>query len=263
MQSRHRVTIHRAATPFSTRPPWHEKCAGCDAGTAARGRRQEVPQGRRAGERARRLRLHFGRGRVRGRDRTIGGRQIDPPACRRRAGRTGHRHCGRGRRGRVGDERRRARQVPAAQPRIRVPVLQPGADADRSRERVVAARPRRCAGPISGRARRGATAARRARRPGPAPAGRTVGRTDATGGGGARAGGPAVHHPRRRADRKPGQPLVDRGPGSPALAVRRRRCGGRHGDPRPGRGALRLPRAAPCRRACHTPSTPPHPSRSR
>ena len=61
-------------------------------------------------------------------------------------------------------------------------------------------------------------------------AGRTVGRTDATGGGGARAGGPAVPHPRRRADRKPGQPFVDRGLGPPALAVRRRRRGGRRGD---------------------------------
>ena len=89
----------------------------------------------------------------------------------------------------------------------------------------------------------------RARRPGAAPACRTVGRTNATGGGGARAGGPAVHHPRRRADRKPGQPFVDRGLGSPALAVRRRRRGGRDGDTRPGRGALRLPPAAPRRRA--------------
>ena len=152
--------------------------------------------------------------------------------------------------GRVVDERRRARGVPAAQPRIRVPVLQLGADADRGGERVVAAGARRYAGPIRRRPRRGATGTGRARRPRAAPAGRTVGRTDATGGGGARAGGPAVDHPRRRADRKPGQPLVDRGLGSPALAVGRRRRGGRHGDPRPGRGALRLPRAAPCRRAC-------------
>ena len=42
-----------------------------------------------------------------------------------------------------------ARGVPAAQPRIRVPVLQLGANADRSRERVVAAGARRYACPIS------------------------------------------------------------------------------------------------------------------
>ena len=42
------------------------------------------------------------------------------------------------------------------------------------------------------------------------PACRTVWRTDATGGGGARSGGAAVPDPRRRADREPGQPFVDR-----------------------------------------------------
>ena len=41
------------------------------------------------------------------------------------------------------------------EPRIRLPVLQPGADADRNRERLVAAGARRCAGPLSGRTRRG------------------------------------------------------------------------------------------------------------
>ena len=46
-----------------------------------------------------------------------------------------------------------ARGVPAAQPRIRVPVLQLGADADRGGERVVAAGARRYADPISGRPR--------------------------------------------------------------------------------------------------------------
>jgi ABC-type nitrate/sulfonate/bicarbonate transport system ATPase subunit len=47
----------------------------------------------------------------------------------------------------------RARRVPAAQPRIRVPVLQLGANADRRGERVVAAGARRCACPISRRMR--------------------------------------------------------------------------------------------------------------
>ena len=103
---------------------------------------------------------------------------------------------------------------------------------------------------VGRRARRGAAGPGRARRPRAAPARRTVGRTDATSGGGARAGGPAVDRPRRRADRKPGQPFVDRGVGSPALAVGRGRRGGRHGDARPDRGALRLARAAPRRRAC-------------
>ena len=100
------------------------------------------------------------------------------------------------RQGRVDDERRRARRVPAAQPRIRVPVLQLGAHADRNRERLVAAGARRCAGPISGRTRRGAPATGRARGPGPTPAGRTVWWADATGGGGTRTGSPAVDHPR-------------------------------------------------------------------
>ena len=160
------------------------------------------------------------------------------------------------------DERRRARRVPAAQPRIRVPVLQPGADADRCGERVVAAGARWHAGSNRRRPRRGTTGTGRARRPRAAPAGRTVGRTDATGGGGACAGGPAIDRPRRRAHRKPGQPLVDRGLGPFALAVRRRRRRCRHGDPRSGRGALRVPRAAPCRRACVRTSTPPRPSQS-
>src|SRR6202007_361200 len=82
-----------------------------------------------------------------------------------------------------------------------------------------------------------------------APAGGAGGRTNAKGRGGARPGGTAVHHPRRRADREPGQPFVDRGLGSPALAVRRRRRGGRPGDTQPGGGALRYPRAASGRRA--------------
>ena len=56
--------------------------------------------------------------------------------------------------------------------------------------------------------------------------------------------------PRRRADREPGQPFVDRGVRSPAVAVRPGRRGRRHGDPRPGGGALRLPPAAPRRRSC-------------
>jgi putative ABC transport system permease protein len=43
--------------------------------------------------------------------------------------------------------------------------------------------------------------------------------------------------------------LFDRGFGSAAVAVRRRRRGGRPGDTRPGRGAVRHARAAPCRRA--------------
>jgi ABC-type multidrug transport system ATPase subunit len=46
-----------------------------------------------------------------------------------------------------------ARGVPPAQPRIRVPVLQLGADADRGGERVVAAGARRCACPLCRRTR--------------------------------------------------------------------------------------------------------------
>src|SRR6185437_17086740 len=127
--------------------------------------------------------------------------------------------------------------------------LQPGANADRGGERVVAAGPGRRSCPIRRRARRGTTEAGRTRRPRAAPPGRAVGRTDAEGGGGARAGGPAVPDPRRRADRKPGQPFVGRGLGSPAVAVRRRRHSGGDGDTRPGRGALWHPRATSCRRA--------------
>src|SRR6201999_2079038 len=183
------------------------------------------------------------------RDRTIGSGQTDPPACCGWSGRTGQRPGRRRRPGHLGAEHRQARRVPTAQPRIRLPVLQLGADADRGGERVAATSAGRWAEPISRRPRRGATATGRARRPRAAPAGRTLGRTNAKGGGGARAGGPAIHHSRRRANRKPGQPFFDRGLGSPALAVRRRRRGGRPGDTRPGGGALRYPRAASGRRA--------------
>ncbi len=58
----------------------------------------------------------------------------------------------------------RPRRVPATQPRIRLPVLQPGTGADRHRERVVAAGARRGPGPVSGCTRRGTTAPGRTRR---------------------------------------------------------------------------------------------------
>src|ERR1700759_5364106 len=38
MRGRYRVSIRGAATPFSNRPPWHEKCAGCDRVPDRRGR---------------------------------------------------------------------------------------------------------------------------------------------------------------------------------------------------------------------------------
>ena len=120
---------------------------------------------------------------------------------------------------------------PAAQPgRVRLPAVQPAADADRRGEHHAAAGDRQAqAGPGVVRPGRGG---RRARRPADPPAERAVRRAAAAGRVRAGAAAQAGRDLRRRADRQPGLPFQQRDPALPAPLGRRVQPDHRDGHPR-------------------------------
>ena len=130
--------------------------------------------------------------------------------------------------------------------RLRLPAVQPAADADGGGEHPPAALDRR----PQGRQGRDAVAdrARRPRRP-PAPqAVAAVRRPAAARGHRPRAGHAPDGAVRRRADRQPRLHLGRRGPHAAARGRRARPPDHRHGHPRPARGRQRRPRPVPGRR---------------
>ncbi len=168
-------------------------------------------------------------------------------------GRAGQRRQRRGRRRRrVADRHeRQAAHRPAPRPGgLRLPAVQPAADADRRGERPAAAGHRR-PHPRPGLVRRGHPR-RGARRPALPPAGRAVRRSAAARGVRPRPRHPARRRLRRRADGQPGLPQRRRGPGLPAAQRPGVRPDRRHGHARPGgrvvRRPGRLPRRRPARR---------------
>src|SRR5690606_34706364 len=156
---------------------------------------------------------------------------------------------------RVGADRRRGDHpvvADAADPaaprpaRVRVPVVQPAADADGGGEHPAdraARRPARRPAVV----RHGRGRARAAGAPG-APAERAVGRAAAAGGGRAGAADAARGAVRRRADRQPGLGGGRGGAGVPAHRGGRVPPDGDHGDARPGGRRARGPGAVPGRR---------------
>src|SRR3954449_1016888 len=129
---------------------------------------------------------------------------------------------------------------------LRLPGVQPAADADGRREHQAAARPRRPQRrPGVVRHRR---PGRRSAGPGPPTPAPAVRRPAAAGRRGAGTGHPAGDRVRRRADRSPGLPLRRRPAGLPAPGGGRVRPDDRHGHPRPGRRVARRPRRLPGRR---------------
>ena len=139
--------------------------------------------------------------------------------------------------------------------RLRLPVVQPGADADRRGEHHppdVDRRPQARPGVVRLRDRD-----RRPRRPAQAQAQRALRRPAAAGRGRPRARQPAADRLRRRADRQPRLALRRRGARAAAPQRRRARADGRDGHPRPRRGGVhrpgRLPRRRPRRRRAARP----------
>src|SRR5690606_25096378 len=149
--------------------------------------------------------------------------------------------------------------------RVRVPGVQPRADAHRRGEHHPAARHRaRPRGPRV--VRRGRRRRRPARPPAPPPGGALRGPAAARR---VRAGArvAAVDRVRGRADGQPRLALRGRGADVPAPVRRRARPDGRHGHARPARGVVRAPRRVPRRRPARgraaRPDAAGHPPRAR
>ena len=203
-------------------------------------RRHAGARARRRHRRLRRRPLHRHHG-------PVGLRQVDADALRRRP-RLAHVGPGVHRRRRPRHAvRQGAHRAPARAGRLRVPVVQPAADAQRRGEHHAAHRPRRRQA-RRGVARRG-RAHRRPRRPAPPPAVGALRRPAAAGRRGPGPGQQAGDHLRRRAHRQPR--LADERRDPRLHAPRRARAGpdDRDGHPRPGGGGLRRPRPVPRRRA--------------
>jgi hypothetical protein len=226
------------------------------SGGASRGPAQDLR--RRASGRARpgRCQRHHRTGPVHRRDGPFGLGQVDAHALH---GRPGPAHVGAGVRGRPGRRparRRRAHPAAPRQDRLRLPVLQPGSDADRGREHHAARRPGRDqGGPGVARLPGGAAGYRG---PPHAPARRAVRRPAAAGGVRAGPDQPAGPGLRRRAHRQPRLELLGRRPDLPAAVGQRAGPVGRDGDARPARRRLRGPGDLPGRRGRGQRARPAH-----
>ena len=244
--SRHRHTpLEEAPHDHRRTPPPLDPPTRSPAPPGGRRPRARPPlrRRRRRGRRPRR-RLALGRrGRARRRDGALGLRQVHPHARPRRP-RPAHLRQRLDRRpGDHVDGRHRPHQAAAAPHRLRLPVLQPAADAD-GRGEHRPPRPDRRPSSQARLARRGDRLGRAERAP-PPPAGPALRRPAAARRHRPGDPRPADGHVRRRADRQPRLPLRRRDPRAAAPLGRRLRPDHRHGDPRRDGGDHRRPDRVP------------------